>query len=62
MCQVCGTMAGNGQMVGQEDRQGCLLSLNHKGGNEFADQNGIRWQWETDLEGDCDHCMQFVGD
>lgn len=62
MCQVCGTMSGSGLMVGVEDRQGCLLPLNHGGAHEFVDEYGEHWLWETDLTCDCEHCMQCEGD
>lgn len=58
---VCGIMHG-GDSVGPVDAQGCMLAEGHEGPHEFADQNGRRWLWETDMECDCEHCMRCDGD
>ncbi len=57
----CGIMHGlGGPFV--IDQEGCLLADGHDGPHEFADQRGQTWQWETDLECDCEHCMRCEGD
>lgn len=62
MCNECGVMVGRGFMVGVYDDHGCVLPRNHRGPHEFIDREGKRWLWETDLECDCEHCMQCEGD
>lgn len=62
MGQLCGILVGSGLIVGADDCHGCLLPLNHKGAHEFVDHNGKHWLWETDLECDCEHCMECSGD
>jgi hypothetical protein len=54
-------MHGN-DTVQPRDDHGCVLALGHDGPHEFADPNGRRWLWETDLECDCEHCMRCEGD
>jgi len=44
------------------DPSGCRLHYGHEGPHEFVDLKGTLWQWETDLECDCEHCMQCEGD
>lgn len=57
----CGIMHSNGEPF-VRDHDGCLLADGHEGPHEFADACGRRWLWETDIECDCDHCMQCEGD
>lgn len=45
-----------------EDKQGCLLPDDHEGPHEFVASDGITYQWETDFECECDHCMSGEGD
>jgi hypothetical protein len=58
---ICGTMHGDG-FGAPEDREGCCLPNNHKGPHEFRATDGVTYQWETDMECDCDHCMRAEGD
>jgi len=58
--QECGTMLGNDR--NPYDHAGCLLPEGHSGPHEFVDSDGVRWQWETDWECDCEHCLQCEGD
>ena len=44
------------------DTEGCLLPTEHDGPHEFVAPNGQHWLWETDMECDCEHCMQLEGD
>lgn len=44
------------------DLTGCCLPVSHPGPHEFTATDGHAYQWRTDLECDCDHCMQGDGD
>ncbi len=44
------------------DINGCVLPDGHSGPHEFVDQRARVWQWETDLECDCEHCRECEGD
>ena len=44
------------------DDNGCVLPDSHDGPHEFVSRDGSVWQWETDWECDCDHCMRCEGD
>ncbi len=56
---VCGAIHSDGM---PRDMTGCLLPDNHEGPHEFRAEDGTIWQWETDFECDCSHCMKFEGD
>ena len=55
---ICGILHGEG-IGAPEDRHGCILPVNHGGQpHEYVAPNGEVIQWETDLDCDCDHCME----
>lgn len=58
---TCGYML-NLEGLGPIDRAGCRLPRGHAGRHEFEDDRGCVYQWEVDLECDCEHCMEFEGD
>ena len=47
---------------GPTDDQGCHLPVGHAGPHEFVAKSGMTYQWETDLECDCEHCRSADGD
>ncbi len=47
---------------GPTDHKGCHLPRNHAEPHEFVATDGRTYQWETDWECDCDHCMKAEGD
>lgn len=57
----CGILHGSEAML-PVDNDGCLLEMGHDGPHEFVDPKGQHWQWETDMECDCEHCMRCEGD
>lgn len=59
MAECCGTIHTDSM---PPDTTGCLLPPGHSGPHEFIAAGGTRYQWETDLECDCDHCMKCEGD
>lgn len=44
-----------------KDEHGCLLPSNHKGPHEYSSFGRI-YQWETDMDCDCEHCVLAGGD
>jgi hypothetical protein len=38
------------------------LSTGHTGPHEFVGADSVVYQWETDLECECSHCMRCEGD
>lgn len=62
MSPVCGVLHGEG-MVQAVDTEGCVLPDGHDGPHEFVDaRNGARWQWETNWDCQCQHCLEADGD
>lgn len=59
MLPLCSMMLSDASV---DDECGCLLPEGHEGPHEFKDARGATWCWETDLECDCEHCMQCEGD
>ena len=53
---LCAILHGDG-FGAPEDRDGCRLPDGHKGPHEFKAADGVIYEWETDLECDCEHCM-----
>jgi hypothetical protein len=59
---ICGILHGDGYGA-PDDKDGCILPVNHTGQpHEFVANDGTVYQWETDLECECDHCMRAEGD
>lgn len=58
---ACGIIHPYGKGA-EADRHGCLLPKGHSAPHEYISEGGERYQWETDLECDCEHCMQCDGD
>lgn len=60
MTTPCGILFDD--LVAEKDATGCQLPMGHQGPHEFVSEFGVTYQWETDLECDCDHCMKAEGD
>lgn len=58
--RLCGVL--HDDLGGERDVTGCRLLVGHGGPHEFLSNRGIEYQWETDLECDCDHCIKADGD
>lgn len=59
---ICGIIHTDG-MGSPPDENGCHLPVNHGGQpHEYVATDGCTYQWETDLECDCNHCMKCDGD
>lgn len=58
---ICGIIFST-EGYGPRDPYGCRLDANHTGPHEFVAGCGTAYQWETDWECDCDHCMKCEGD
>jgi len=43
---------------GPHDREGCILPSGHAGLHECVATNGRTYEWETDLECDCESCRE----
>jgi hypothetical protein len=56
----CGVLHGNG--AHPRDPDGCVLPEHHEGPHEYVARDGEHWQWETDLECECEWCMTAQGD
>lgn len=59
--ELCGIIHPNDEVT-PIDSKGCLLPIGHDGPHEFVAPNGWRFQWETDLECNFEHCMDAKGD
>lgn len=59
--ELCGIIHSS-DGVSPKDGQGCLLPIGHEGQHEFVAADGRHFQWETDLECDCEHCLEAQGD
>ena len=57
----CGILHGHGGPQPHDDN-GCILPEFHDGPHEFVARDGEHWQWETDLECDCEWCSRAEGD
>ena len=60
MSKPCGII--NSDTAGVQDMSGCELPDGHAGPHEFKDKHGKSWQWETDFDCQCEHCLQYEGD
>lgn len=58
---ICGLIF-NSDGSSIKDTSGCCLDLGHRGPHEFVDNEGVCYQWETDFECTCDHCLKCEGD
>jgi hypothetical protein len=56
----CGILHGSGPQP--PDDHGCILPDNHEGPHEYIARDGVAWQWETNLECDCEWCRRGEGD
>ena len=61
MLELCGIIHSH-DSVSPKDPHGCVLPIGHDAPHEFVAKDGRRYQWETDLECDCEHCMECLGD
>ena len=59
---TCGIIFPKNNSSDPVDLHGCMLANGHKGPHTFKAEDGIEYNWETDYECDCSHCMQFYGD
>tara|TARA_R110002033_G_scaffold136018_1_gene175692 strand:+ start:420 stop:644 length:225 start_codon:yes stop_codon:yes gene_type:complete len=59
---VCGIYFFSGHGGSATDATGCLLKDGHVGPHEFSEASGKVWQWETDMNCDCEHCQRCDGD
>ncbi len=57
----CAIILDNSQ-VQTKDYNGCILDDGHDGPHEFVDKSGEHWNWESDLDCQCDHCRRNEGD
>lgn len=60
--EVCGIIHSGNILTSELDETGCILPDGHDGPHEFISAEGRRFQWETDLECTCEHCMEAIGD
>lgn len=59
--EICGILhSGYDPLL--NDPHGCVLPVGHPGPHLFVAQDGRHIHWETDLECDCEHCSQALGD
>lgn len=58
----CDVIHDSGSGCGPVDDRGCCLADGHDGPHEFKDREGKIWNWEIDLECECDHCLRCEGD
>jgi hypothetical protein len=56
----CGILHDSGPQP--PDDHGCILPDNHEGPHEYIARDGVAWQWETNLECDCEWCRRCEGD
>lgn len=56
---VCGVILDDSE---PQDVNGCILPLGHAEPHEFVTRDGEHWQWETDFDCSCEHCMRGEGD
>lgn len=59
MTSACGLILADASFT---DTKGCVLPVGHDGPHECRDEHGRAWNWEADLECDCEHCRQCDGD
>lgn len=58
----CAIIFNNADGDFARDENGCRLAAGHDGPHEFVATTGKIWQWETDWECVCEHCVQCEGD
>lgn len=59
--KICGIIFDQAAYL-PEDVCGCHLKVGHEGPHEFKSTDGNLYQWETDFDCTCEHCMLCEGD
>jgi|APEBP8051072266_1049373.scaffolds.fasta_scaffold00350_22 hypothetical protein len=61
MSGACGVLMRVDEVVLPRDEEGCTLPAGHAGPHLSSTPEGA-FNWEIDLDCDCDHCQQCEGD